>query len=140
VVTALENGCKFNAGYYVSKVLTPLSEWWRARGSGDFRKLVVDSDNARPHKASVLQQFTARNEMAIAAHPTHSPDLAPSYFYLFGALKGVLTGESFETGERLLSTVERILESVEKSTLTKVSLEWMTRPERCIKINGDYVG
>jgi hypothetical protein len=26
VVTALENRCKFNASYYVSKVLTPLSE------------------------------------------------------------------------------------------------------------------
>jgi hypothetical protein len=32
VVTALESGCKFNAGSYVSKVLTPLSEWWRERG------------------------------------------------------------------------------------------------------------
>jgi hypothetical protein len=27
VVTALESGCKFNAGYYVSKVKIPLSEW-----------------------------------------------------------------------------------------------------------------
>jgi hypothetical protein len=36
VVTALESGCKFNAGCYVSKVLTPLSEWWRERGGGNF--------------------------------------------------------------------------------------------------------
>jgi hypothetical protein len=27
VVTALDRGCKINAGYYVSKVPTPLSEW-----------------------------------------------------------------------------------------------------------------
>jgi hypothetical protein len=27
VVTALNTGYKFNAGYYVSKMLTPLSEW-----------------------------------------------------------------------------------------------------------------
>jgi hypothetical protein len=26
MMSALENGCKFNAGYYVSEVLTPLSE------------------------------------------------------------------------------------------------------------------
>jgi hypothetical protein len=35
-VTALDSGCKFNADYYVSKVLTPLSEWWCERGGGNF--------------------------------------------------------------------------------------------------------
>jgi hypothetical protein len=48
VVTALDRGCKFNAGYYVSKVLTPLSEWWRERGCRNFRKLIVHADNAPP--------------------------------------------------------------------------------------------
>jgi hypothetical protein len=36
VVTALDSRCKFNVGYYVSEVLTPLSEWWRERGGGNF--------------------------------------------------------------------------------------------------------
>jgi hypothetical protein len=36
VVTAIDGGCKFNAGYYVSEVLTPLSEWWCERGGGNF--------------------------------------------------------------------------------------------------------
>jgi hypothetical protein len=36
VVTALESGCKFNAGYYVSKMPTPFCEWWYERGGGDF--------------------------------------------------------------------------------------------------------
>jgi hypothetical protein len=26
-VTSLDPGCKFNAGYYVGEVLTPLCEW-----------------------------------------------------------------------------------------------------------------
>jgi hypothetical protein len=53
VVTAIESWCKFNAGYYVSKMLTPLSEWLRERGGGEFRKLIVHADNARPHKPTV---------------------------------------------------------------------------------------
>jgi hypothetical protein len=65
VVTAIDSGCKFNAGYYVSKVLTPLSEWWRERGGSDFRKRIVHADNARRHKAIVWQQFMAKNAMAI---------------------------------------------------------------------------
>jgi hypothetical protein len=36
VVTTLESWCKFNAGYYVSKLLTTLSEWWRGREGGHF--------------------------------------------------------------------------------------------------------
>jgi hypothetical protein len=50
VMTAIDSGCKFNAGYYVSEVLTPLSEWWRERGGGNFGKLIVHADNARPTK------------------------------------------------------------------------------------------
>jgi histone-lysine N-methyltransferase SETMAR len=138
VVTALESGCKFNAGYYVSKVVTPLSESWRERGGGTLRKLIVHAGNARPQSAIVSQQYMARNEMVIAAHPPYSPDLAPSDFYLFGHVNGLLRGESFETGEQLLSAVEGILRSLEKWTATKVFLEWMTRPERYVEINGDY--
>jgi hypothetical protein len=47
----------------------------------------------------------------MATHPPYSMDLAPSYFffYLFGHVKVLLRGESFETGENLLSAVEVIL-------------------------------
>jgi hypothetical protein len=78
--------------------------------------------------------------MTIAVHPSDSPDLAPSDFCLFRHVKGLLRGESFETGERLLSAVESLFGFIEKWTLTKVFLEWVTRLERCIEINGDYVG
>jgi hypothetical protein len=63
-----------------------------------------------------------RNAMAIAAHPHYSPDLTPSDFYLFGDVKGLLRGESFGTGERLLSAVK-----------------WMTSLEQCLGTDGDYV-
>jgi histone-lysine N-methyltransferase SETMAR len=107
-VTALDSGCKFNAGYYVSKVLTPLSEWQCERGGGDFRKHIVHAANARAHKATLSPQFMAQNAMVLTAHPPYSPDLAPSDFCLFGHMKYLLRGESFETGERLLSAVEGI--------------------------------
>jgi hypothetical protein len=81
----------------------------------------------------------ARNEMVIAAHPHYSADLAPDDFHIFIHVKGPFRGESFETGERLLSAVDGILRSLDKWTLIKVFLEWMTRLERCIEINGDYV-
>jgi hypothetical protein len=48
VVTAIESGCKFKADYYVSKVITRLSELLRVRGDGNFRKLIVHADNLYP--------------------------------------------------------------------------------------------
>jgi hypothetical protein len=43
-VTALESGCKFDTGYYLSELLTPLSEWSREGGGGNFRNLIVHAD------------------------------------------------------------------------------------------------
>jgi hypothetical protein len=123
IVTAIERGCKFNTGYYVSKVLTWLSEWWRERRGGDSRKLIVHADIVRPHNAAVSQQFMAWNALVIAAQPPYSPVLAPSEFYLFGHVKSVLRGESFETGEQLLSALEGSLRSLETWPLTRVCLE-----------------
>jgi hypothetical protein len=82
----------------------------------------------------------ARNVMVIAAHPPFSPDLTPSDIYLFGHVKSLLRGESFETRGQLLLAVDGILRSLETWILTKVFLEWMMSPERCIEINDDYVG
>jgi hypothetical protein len=68
---------------------------------------MVHADDARD-KATVSQQFMARNVMAIGVHPPYSPELAPSDFYLFGPVKGLLRGKSFENEERLLSGAEGI--------------------------------
>jgi hypothetical protein len=106
VVSSLESECKFNAGYYVSEVLAPLSECWRERGGGNFGKLSVHADHARPHKSTVSQQFTTRNAMVIAVNPPCLQDLAPSDFHLFGHVKGVLRGESFETEKQWLWAIE----------------------------------
>jgi hypothetical protein len=57
----------------------------------------------------------AGNAIPIAAHLSYSQDLAHSDFYLLDDVKGLLRGESFDAGERLLSTVEgiRVLRKVD---------------------------
>jgi hypothetical protein len=69
------------------------------------------------------EQFMARNAMVMLANPPSSPYLAPSDFYPFGRVEGLLRGESFGTGEQLLLMVDGILRPLEKLTLTKVFLE-----------------
>jgi hypothetical protein len=81
----------------------------------------------------------AHNEMVLASHSPYSPDLAPSDFSLFGHVNGLLRGESFET-EAIVIGGRGHFEVVGKVNFDKVFLEWMTRLERCIEINSDYVG
>jgi hypothetical protein len=58
----------------------------------------------------------------MATHPPYSLDPAPSdfFFYLFGLVKSLLM--------------------VMESHSRRVVVEWMTKLERCIETNGDYVG
>jgi hypothetical protein len=43
--------------------------------------------------------------MKRAPHPTYSPDLGPSNFYLFGYVKQLLAGQEFPDGEALLRAI-----------------------------------
>ncbi|GFR61717.1 histone-lysine N-methyltransferase SETMAR [Elysia marginata] len=50
-----------------------------------------------PSFSKPTQQWLQRYGWEILPHPAHSPDLAPSDFYLFGPLKRHLGGMAFET-------------------------------------------
>jgi hypothetical protein len=83
--------------------------------------LFVEVDDAQRQK----------NGKRTAIHQPYSADLSTSDFYLFGHMKGLLKGKSFETGKDLLLAVEVIAGTFEES---------VTRFERWIETNGDYAG
>ncbi|GBM80430.1 hypothetical protein AVEN_145764-1 [Araneus ventricosus] len=60
--------------------------------SGQWKLLHV---NARPHTAIHVRQFLATRKVTVLKHPPYSPDLAPTDFFLFPRLKGVLKGLRF---------------------------------------------
>jgi hypothetical protein len=70
----------------------------------------------------------------------HSPDLAPSDFYLFSYLKDRLQGQHFENGDRLFDAMMGLTGTIEKVTLQKMFLEWMERLRRCLETIGEYLG
>jgi hypothetical protein len=78
-------------------------------GGGNCGNMLVYTENARPHKGTLSQQFMARNAMAIALHPLYSLDLVPSYFFVFGHVKSLSRGESFKTVSTLFSAVDGIV-------------------------------
>jgi hypothetical protein len=138
-INGLSNGCKFNASHYVTNILTPLADWHTVQGWESNRKLMIHADNARPHVATMTQQFLEQNSTKTVPRPAYSPDLTPSAFDLFGNVKQLLAGQEFPDGEALLRGLNAIFAGIEKVTLESVFLEWMERPRRCINTGGEYV-
>jgi hypothetical protein len=116
-----------------------ISQWRSTEAKGDERKLITHTDNARPQTDQLWCQFFQQNPMKAGPHPPSSPDLAPSDCYLFGYIKGYLTGFSFENADKLVARVRGVFRGIEKVTLRAAFLEWMERLRKCIATNGEYV-
>jgi histone-lysine N-methyltransferase SETMAR len=88
-----KGGGGVNASYYTTEILSEIVRWRNEGPETAGHKLIVHSDNARPHTATQTRDFSEAYGMDQAPHPPYSPDLAPSGFYLFGYLKERLQGQ-----------------------------------------------
>jgi hypothetical protein len=114
LIKVLEKGRKFNAGYHITEILKPLSQYRSIEAAGNERKLLVHADNAHLHTAKLSTQYFNENRMKSAPYLPYSHDLAPSDFYLLGYIKRCLAGLSFEDADQLHAAVEGVLEGIEK--------------------------
>jgi transposase len=78
------------------------------------------------------------NGMRKAPHPPHSPDLAPIDFS-YSEMVRRLTEPSFENPDDLLSGIETILSTTEKSIPIAVYQNWVRRVRLCIDGHEEYV-
>jgi hypothetical protein len=70
----------------------------------------------------------------------HSPDLAPSDFFLSGHVKGKLMEYRAETPSELLVRIWVILAEISRETLNAVFLDWMERWQKFVQADDKYVG
>jgi hypothetical protein len=73
----------------------------------------------------MVTQFLDYNSLRRAARLPDSPDLASSNFWIFGYLKGVFQGNSFDEPDELLSAKQKMLRGVDREALDAVVQEWM---------------
>jgi hypothetical protein len=67
------------------------------------------------------------------------PRSDPSDFSLFGYLKGVLQGNSFDEPAELLSAIQDILRGGNREILNAAFQEWIIRLQKCTNGNREYV-
>ena len=72
-------------------------------------------DNAPSHNGAIVKKFLANRNVAVLHHPSYSPDLAPTDYFLFPKLKFSLKGRYFQTVEEIQCAVTRELNNISKT-------------------------
>ena len=72
-------------------------------------------------------------------HPTHSLDLDPSDFYMFGPMKVALRGQHFDGDDEAKKVVHSRLKSQLKKIYSDDINKLVTRWTKCIAVGGNYV-
>ncbi len=139
LVKWLPQGRTINSEYYC-EVLTDLREEVKKNRRGKLtRGVLLQQDNARPH-TSVQTQATIRNlGFTVIPPPPYSPDLAPSDYWLFAAMKRPLRGRRYDNLQQLSSAVSKWVHDTPKDFFATGLGKLRERWTRCVQIRGEWV-
>lgn len=139
LIDFLEHGRTITGQYY-SNLLMKLRENIKSQRRGMLsRGVLLQDDNASPHKCQLSKKTVANLGFESLQHPPYSPDLAPSDFYLFGKLKDKLRGTHFTDDDELKTAVTHFFEHQNEDFYKTGILGLKYRWQKCVNLRGDYV-
>jgi hypothetical protein len=83
--------------------------------------------------------FLSRFEISILPQPPYSPDIAPCDFSIFGNLKRMLKGSSFQDTPSLMEAVKRNLNRIDRRARIAIMCNWIARLKMLISTDGEFV-
>ena len=139
IIDFLPKGQTINSDYYVALLDRLEDAIKKKRPHMAKKKLLFQQDNAPVHKS--MKTMVKLNDLRfeLLPHPPYSPDLAPSDFYLFAALKQMLQGKRFSSDDEVIAATETYFEAENKSFFKKGIKSLEKRWNECIAMEGDYV-
>ncbi len=96
-------------------------------------------DNARPHTARITQELLQKFGWTIGTHPPYSPDVAPSDFHLFPALKSHLGGQRFANDDDVKNAIGQFFRLQSREWYYWGLERLVSRYDKCLTRGGDYV-
>jgi hypothetical protein len=85
-----------------------------------------------------VQEYLAKNKMAVVPHPPYPPELAPSDFFLFPKMNIKLTGRRVDAVEEIQAKTQTVLNTLIKKHLQGSFQKWQKRWDWCVRSQGDY--
>ena len=102
----LQKGKTINGEYY-AELLRELRQAIKSKRPGKLTKgVLLHQDNAPAHKYLVAMSAVHDCGFELIDHPSYSPDLAPSDYFLFPKLKKHLAWKWYESDDDVISTVD----------------------------------
>ena len=96
-------------------------------------------DNCKVHTSKITSEKIKELDLIKVPHPTYSPDIAPSDFYLFGDMKRKLQGKSFDDPQDLKESILKIISKISPEILNNVFKEWLKRCRSLSGSDGSYL-
>ncbi|UYV77390.1 hypothetical protein LAZ67_15000825 [Cordylochernes scorpioides] len=122
------------------EVLTKLSAAIKRKRSGLLsRKVLLVHDNARPSAARTTQALLENFKWKILTNPHYSPELSPSNFHLFPALKLHLGVKHFANDDEVQAEANNWLRRQDTAWYNSGINNLLQRYQKCLDRNGDYV-
>ena len=110
LIDCLPKGQTINAEYY-SSLLVQLKDILKKKPRGKVTKVVLFlHDNTPAHQALATQKKLAYLCFQCLDHPPYSPDLVPSDYHLFPALKKQLKGRHVSSDAEVIAAAETRLD------------------------------
>ena len=85
-----------------------------------------------------MREFIATKQITVLEHPSYSPDLAPSDFFLFSKIKKILKGRHFDDIDDIRSNTKAAVNTIPQNQLQNCFEGWTRRCHRCIASQGEY--
>lgn len=138
-VDFLERGTTINSARYcetLEKLKRSIQNKRRGKLSS---KILFLHDNARPHTANRTRAVLDVLKWEVFPHPPYSPDLAPSDYHLFPAMKTWLARQRFDDDAELREGVTTWLKSQAAEFYDTGISKLVHRYDKCLNLYGDYV-
>ncbi len=131
------SGISINALYYRDACLKSLvQQLYKKRPSSTANHVKLHHDNARPHVNDIVFNYLQQEKINVMAHPSYSPDLAPSDFWLFNYVERGL--DTCPDATSLAKILAKVLKSIPIQEYQKTFQKWIERMKLCIEHRGDY--
>jgi hypothetical protein len=101
--------------------------------------VVLLQDNARPHTAARTNALIKLFNWEIFDHPSYSPYLVPSDYYLFTKMKFWLGTQRFHANEGLMDGVNNWLHNLAVPFFDEGLQKLVLRYDKCLNVDGNCV-
>ena len=79
------------------------------------RPVILQHDNATPHRSSMACQTINDLQWELLSHPAYSPDISPREYHLFHSLQNILAEQHFKTEDEVRKVIDEFIASKDQA-------------------------